>query len=107
MRRVWACLSIASSAMRTAWGNHVYRAAEVEGTGDDGSTARVAYEQRAAKCNEDGQAHAGAGFVRVHRPHLDGNSCSRGFRSPTNSLVRVRRFCSPTRTLSRDAGGLA
>jgi hypothetical protein len=33
------------------------------------------------------------------------NSCLRGFRSPTRSLAREYRFCSASRTLSRNGAG--
>ena len=34
------------------------------------------------------------------------NSCSRGSRSPTSPFALAYRFCSPTFTLSRNAGGV-
>src|SRR5580765_5558257 len=69
---VCACLSTASSAMRTAFGIISIRTAEIQRSNDDRSAARVPTEQGSTERDEHRQAESDSRLVGIHRTHLQG-----------------------------------
>ena len=106
IRIVCACLSIASSTIRAALGiistdPPRFRAPTTTVPPRVFLLSRA--PQRATKTGSPRPAPAlSESMARIWTE----NSSSRGLRSPTSSFDRVYRFCSPTLTLSRNAGGV-